>query len=133
MAIGASDVVHAAADADLDLTDLDLVGDVVDRLQAGATRLLHVQAGSLRGELRAEHRLADQVEVTAVLENRTTGNLAEALALKAEASHETIKGGGEHLLVGGGGVRAVRTRERDAIATENGDATQVRHEVFPSP
>ena len=70
--------VHAAGDADVDLAERDLVGDQDRGLEPGAARLLDVVGRGLGGELGAEHGLAGQVEVTAVLEHRAGGDLAEA-------------------------------------------------------
>ncbi len=115
--------VGATGDADVDLAQGDLVRDLDRGLEPGAARLLDVGGRGLGRELRAEHRLARQVEVAGVLEHRAGDHLAEALALEAVAGHEPVDGGGQHLLVGDVGVDGVGPGERDAVATEHGDAT----------
>ena len=124
IAIGASEVVSTPpAIAESCLAEGDLVGDEDRRLEAGAARLADVVGGRLGRELRAEHRLAGEVEVAAVLEDGARGDLAEALALEAEAGDEAVERGGQHVLVGGLRVGAVRARERDPVAAEDGDGT----------
>ena len=71
------------------------------RLQARAARLLDVVGGRLGGELGSQHALAGEVEVAAVLEHGAGGDLAEDLALEAEARHQRVERGGQHVLVGG--------------------------------
>ena len=68
-----------------------------------------------------EHRLAGEVEVTAVLEHRAGGELADALTREVVPLHEPVERGGEHLLVGGVGVDRVGARERDAVAADHRD------------
>ena len=114
--------VGATGDAGVDLAERDLVGDVDRRLQTGAARLLQVAGRGLGRQLGAEHRLAGQVEVAAVLEHGAGDDLAEALTLEAEAGGQAVDGRGEHLLVGGAGVDGVRPGERDPVAAEDGDA-----------
>jgi hypothetical protein len=117
--------VRAAGDADVDLPEGDLVGDVDRCLQAGAAGLLDVGGRRLGGELGAQHRLAGQVEVAAVLEHGSGDHLTEALPLQTEAGDEAVEGGGEHLLVGGRGIGRVGPGEGNPVATENGDAASV--------
>ena len=117
--------VRPSGDADVDLAERDLVADHDGRLQAGAAGLLDVGRRGLGRELGAEHRLAGQVEVTAVLEHRTGDDLAEALALEPEPGDEPVDGCGEHLLVGGRGVDGVGAGEWDPVAAEDGDATSL--------
>ncbi len=114
--------VDAAADARVDLAERDLVRDQVDRLQAGAARLLDVVRGRLRREAAAEHGLAGQVEVAAVLQHGAGHDLAEPLALEVVAGDEPVERGGQHVLVGGMRVLRVRARERDAVAADHGDS-----------
>ena len=69
----------------------------------------------------AQHALAHQVEVAAVLEHRAADDRAEPLARQVEAVDQAAERGGEHVLVGGVGVRAVGAGERDPVAAEDGD------------
>ena len=92
-------------------------------LEAGAAGLLDVGRRRLGRELRAQHRLAGQVEVARVLEHRAGDDLAEPLALEPEPGDQPVDGRGEHVLVGRVGVDAVGAGERDAVAAEDGDAT----------
>ena len=57
--------------------------------------------GSAGDERRAEHGLAGEVEVLAVLEHGARGDLADALALQAEPGDEAVERRGEHVLVAG--------------------------------
>ena len=115
--------VGATGDADLDLAEGDLVGDLDRRLEAGAAGLLDVGRGRLGRELRAEHRLAGQVEVAGVLEHGAGDELAEPLALQPEPVDQAVEGRGQHVLVGRGRVDGVGAGERDPVAAEDGDAT----------
>ena len=115
--------VGAAGDADLELAERDLVGDLDDGLETGPAGLLEVGSRGLGGQLGAQHRLAGQVEVPGVLEHRARDHLADPLALEPEPGDEAVEGGGEHLAVGGVAVDGVGPGEGDAVATEDGDAT----------
>ena len=117
--------VGAAGDAGVDLAEGDLVGDEDRRLEAGAAGLLDVVGGRLGREPGAEHALAGQVAVARVLEHGAAGDLAEPLALEAEAVDQAVEGGGEHVLVGGVRVDGVGAREGDAVAADDGDAAGV--------
>ena len=118
--------VGPAGDADLDLAEGDLVGDLDGRLQTGAAGLLDVDRRRLRRQLGAEHRLAGQVEVPGVLEHRAGDDLPDPLALEAEAGDQAVQRGGQHLLVGGVGVDGVGAGEGDAVAAQDGDPTGLR-------
>ena len=72
--------VDAAGDARVDLAEGDLVRDEDRGLQPGAAGLGDVVGGRRRRQARAEHRLAGEVEVAAVLEDRAGDDLAEPLA-----------------------------------------------------
>ena len=117
--------VGATGDADVDLTQGDLVGDLDGGLQAGAAGLLDVGGGGLGRQLGAEHRLAGQVEVAGVLEHGAGDDLAHRLTGQAEAVDETVDGRGQHLLVGGGGVVGVGAGEGDPVAADDGDTTSL--------
>ena len=101
-------------------------GDAVGRgdggLQAGAAGLLDVEGGGVGRQRAAEHAFAHQVEIAAVLEHRTADHGAEPLAGQIEAVDQSAQRGGEHVLVGGVGVIAVRACERDSVAAEDGDS-----------
>ena len=126
-AIGASEVVSTPpAIAESILAERDLVGDEDRRLEPGAAGLADVVGRGLGRELRAEHGLAGQVEVAAVLEHGAGGDLAEALAGEPEALDQAVERRGQHVLVGGLRVGAVRAGERDPVAAEDGDG----HVVF---
>ena len=100
----------------------DAVGGGDGGLQAGAARLLDVEGRGVGRQRAAEHAFAHQVEIAAVLEHRAADHGAELLAGQIEAVDQPAQRGGEHVLVGGVGVRAVRARERDAVAAEDGDS-----------
>ena len=70
-------------------------------------------------ERAAEHRLAGEVEVAAVLEHgagRRPRRAARPASPKRATRPSSV--GGEHVLVGGAGVRAVRAGEGDAVAAD---------------
>ena len=115
--------VDAARDPGVDLPERDLVGDEHDGLEARAAGLLDVVGGGLGRQARAEHGLARQVAVARVLEHGAGGDLAEPLALEVEALDQPVERDGQHVVVGGVRVGGVRARERDAVAAEDGDAT----------
>jgi len=62
-----------------------------------------------------------------VLEDGAGGHLAQPGALQAEAGDQPVQCGGEHVLVGGARIWAVRPGERDPIAAQNGGAAKVSH------
>ena len=111
--------VDAAGGARLVLAERDAVGHGDGRLQAGAAGLLQVVGGRVRRQRAAEHALAHQVEVAAVLEHRAADDGAEALALEVEAVDEAAERGGEHVLVGRVGVGAVGAGEGNPVAAED--------------
>ena len=113
--------VDAARDAPLDLAERDLAADRERGLEAGVAGLLEVVGGGGVVERGAEHALAREVEVAAVLEHGAGDDLAGALALQAEARDEPVERGGEHVLVRGLGVRSVGAGEGDPVAAEDGD------------
>ena len=84
--------VGAAGDADVDLAERDLVGDLDGRLEAGAAGLLDVGGGRLGREPGAEHALAGEVEVAGVLEHRTGHDLAQSLTLESESERRGRRG-----------------------------------------
>jgi hypothetical protein len=82
-----------------------------------------ITGGRPRIQPGAQHRLPRQVEVTAVLENRSGHELTHrARLVEAVALDQAVQGRGEHLLVGGGGVGAVGAGERNAHTADDGDA-----------
>ena len=113
--------VDAAGDAPLDLAERDLAGHGERRLQPGVARLLDVVGGRGVVQRRAEHALAREVEVPAVLEHGAGDDLAGALALQPEAGDEPVERRCEHVLVGGLRVGTVRPGERDPVASEDRD------------
>jgi hypothetical protein len=113
--------VDPTSDAGIHLSQRDLVGCVDHRLQAGSARLLQVDGGRTPIELGAQHDLAREVEIPAVLENRTRGDLADARTGQPEAGDQAVEGGTQHVRVGGLGVRAVGAREGDPVAAEDAD------------
>jgi hypothetical protein len=54
-----------------------------------------------------------------VLEHGARGDLAETLALEAEAGHEAVDGRREHVLVRSLGIRGIRAGERDPISAHD--------------
>ena len=118
--------VDAAGDRGIDLAQLDLVGQAEHRFQAGGAGLLEVVRRGLGGEGRAEHRFAGEVEVPGVLEDRPRSHFADPLVLQAEAGDQPVKGGGEHVLVGGLRVGAAGPGERDAVAAHDHGLAELR-------
>ena len=96
-------------------------------LQARAAGLLHVIGGGRWRKSRAQHDFPGQVEVATVLEDGAGGHLTHPSTLQAEASDQPVQCRGQHVLVGGAGIGAVRPRKRDPIAAENGGAAEVSH------
>ena len=120
-AIGASEVVSTPpATRRVVLAERDAVGDGDGRLQAGAAGLLQVVGRGVRRQRAAEHALAHQVEVAAVLEHRAADDGAEPLARQVEPVDESAERGGEHVLVGRVGVGAVGAGEGDPVSAEDG-------------
>ena len=115
--------VRAAADARIDAAGRNGVADGDDRLQSRATRLLKVVRRRVRGSARCENGLANEIEITAVLEHRTADDHAELLALQIESAHQTVERRSEHVLVGRLCVRLVRACERNAISADDRNRT----------
>ena len=96
-------------------------------MQIAASRLVPQarctsSAGRLRIAARSdEHALADQVVVLGMLDDRARDDVAQPLALELVTLHHAAEGGGEHVLVADPGVRAVRAREWNAKAADDGD------------
>ena len=111
--------VHAARGAGLVLTQRDGVGDGDGGLEPGAAGLLQVIGRRVRIERRAEHALAHQVEVAAVLEHGAADHGAKPFAGQVEPVDQPVQGCGEHVLVGCVGVCAVGAGEGNSVATED--------------
>ena len=56
-----------------------------------------------------------------MLEDGAADDRVESLAVQPEAVHQTVQGGGEHVLVRRLCVGAVRAGERNPVAAEDGD------------
>src|SRR5690606_30388822 len=72
--------VDSAGDADVDLSEGDLVGDEDHRFEPGAAGLLDVVRRGAWVEPGAEHHLSGEVEVARVLEYRAGDDLADSFA-----------------------------------------------------
>ena len=117
---GASEVVSTPPAIPLSICPSAILLATSDRgLEPGRARLLNVVGGRLRRQSRAEHRLAGQVEVAAVLEDRAGDHFAEHLALEIEPRHERVERRSQHVLVGRLRVGAVLAREGDPTAAED--------------
>jgi len=73
---------------------------------------------------RAEHRFARQVPVARVLDHRAGGDFPDLAFSEIEFIDKCSHGRREHGLVAGLHVGAVRARERDASAAEDGHPAQ---------
>ena len=113
--------VGAAGDAGLDTAERDRVGDLDGGGQAGTAGLLHVVGRGRRVEDGADDGLAGEVEVAGVLEHGAGDDGPEALALQVVAAGQPVDRRGEHVLVGGVRVLAVRAGEGDSVAADDGD------------
>ena len=96
------------------------VGGCDRRLQPRAARLLDVERGRVRRQRAAEDALTHQVEVAAVLEHRSADHCAQFLAVEVEAIDEPAQRRGEHVLVGGVCIGAIRACERNPVAAKDG-------------
>ena len=113
--------VDPACDGGADLSEGDLVRHEDRRLEARAAGLLDVIGRRRRVQPRAEHGLAGEVEVRAVLEDGPGHDLSDALSCEAEAGDEPVERRRQHVLVRGHGVRTVGPGEGDAIPPEHRD------------
>ena len=127
--------VYAAADAGLDATQGDSVCNLHQGSQAGAAGHLQVKSRGGGGQCGTDNGLAGQVEVAGVLQDGAGDDLAQFFALQTVASHQTIDGSGQHVLVRRIRVFLVGTGERDAVAAENGDLAgcSVSHSFCVTP
>ena len=111
--------VDTSGEADVDRPDGDLVGYGDGGLDTGVAGLLDVVRRGLRREPRPEDGLAGQVEVPAVLEDRTGHHLTEPDAGEVEPCDQPVDRGREHVLVAGRRVGTVGPGERDPVAAED--------------
>ena len=125
--IGASDVVSTPPPTPASMRPAAMASPtaMID-CRPGATCLLQVVRRGVRAQRAAEHGLAHEVEVAAVLEDRAADDHAELLALQTEAAHQTVERRGEHVLVGRLRVRLVRACERNAVAADDRDGAELR-------
>ena len=132
---GVTGGVGAGRDGAVDLAQGDLVGHEDRCLQAGGAGLLDVERRRRRGERRAEHRLAGEVVVVAVLEHRAAHDLTDLLPREPETVDQALQGSGEHVLVAHPRIRTVGSRERNPVAPEDRHPTAVLpgHCLAPSP
>jgi hypothetical protein len=119
--------VHPGGDADLQLTQRDLVGDRDDGFQPGAAGLLDVVRRGAGVQARAEDDLPGEVEVARVLEHRAGDHLADPLPGQPVPGDQPVQGGGQHVLVAGVGIAAAGPGERDPVAAEDGDTARGLH------
>jgi len=89
------DAVGAAGDAVCDLAEADLVAHVDRRLEARRARLLQLARRGVGVERGAEHRLAGEVEVAAVLEDSTAHDLADPMPGQPEPGGKAVERGGQ--------------------------------------
>ena len=115
--------IDACGDARVYLAERDLVGDGDRGLEAGAAGALQIEGRRLRVEPCIEHALAREVEVARVFDDGACSHLTEPHALQSMALDETAQRGGQHRLVALRRVRAMRAREGDAGAADEGDRT----------
>ncbi len=127
-----ADGIGAAGDAGVDLAERDLVADVDRGFEARAAGTLHVEPRGVRIEAARQHALAHQVVVARVLDHRAGGHIPETLALKLETLHHGAQRGREHVLVAGGSVSRIGAGERNAHATDDGDASDRRSDQHDS-
>ena len=74
--------IDARGNGAVDLAERDLVAEQNRRFQAGAAGALQIESRRLRGEARAEHRLARQVPLARMLHHRAGGDVVQALSLQ---------------------------------------------------
>jgi hypothetical protein len=116
---GVADRVDTSGDPALDLAGRNPARDPDGGLQPRRTSLLQVLRRRPRRQAASEHALAGQVEVAGVLQDRSGDDLPDGLALEAEAGDEPVECRGQHVLVAGPGVRAVRAGEGDPVAPDD--------------
>ena len=63
-----------------------------------------------------------------MLEHRARDHLPELLAGQAEAGHQPVQRGREHVLVGRGDVAATGASKRDPVTADDGDLASLGHE-----
>ncbi len=73
------------------------------------------------GQRAAQHTLAHEIEVPAVLEHRPADHRVELFTGQTEPVHQTGQRRGEHVLIGRLGVGGVRPRERNPVSADDGD------------
>ena len=120
--------VDAASNAAIDLAQGNFVRHQQRRFQPGAACLLNVIGRGGRGQPRAEHAFARQVEIPRMLEHRPRRHFAHAQAMQVEAFDQAFERCREHRLVTGGGIWPVGAGERNPVTADNRDAAQLSHE-----
>ena len=101
-----------------------LAGDRRWRLQAGAAGLLHGDAGRGRRQLGAEHRLARQVPVLGVRDDRAADHLVDMHAREVVLVDQPVEHAGQHVEIGLVGIERVGAAERNAHAADHRHAPQ---------
>ena len=99
----------------------DSVGGRDGGLEARPAGLLNVERRRVGRQRTAQHTLAHQVEIPAVLENRAADDHVQPRTVEVETIGEAGQYRGEHVGVRRLGVGAIGTRERDSVAAEDGD------------
>ena len=125
--------VHPAGDADVELTERDLVRDQDHRFQPGAAGLRDVIGRRRRVEARSQHAFTSEVIVAAVLEHRARDDFADALPGKTEPGDQTVERGGQQVLVRRQGVGAGGPGERGTVAPQyRRSSNSRRHPRLPT-
>ncbi len=107
----------------VDLAKRDLVGDQDRRLEARAAGALEVEPGGVRIESARQDAFTREVEIPRMPDRRACDDVAEAGTCEVEFRHERAQRRGQHVLVADRGVGAVRPCKRDALAADDGDAS----------
>ncbi len=115
--------VGPAGDAGVDLAGGDLGGDQQGGLHAGQAGHLHVAGRGMRVQLGAEDRLPGEVEIAGMFEHRPGGDFADAFPRQARTGHQTVEGGGEHVLVAEVRVLGVGAGKRNPVRSHDDNSS----------
>ena len=121
--------VNAAANANLDLSEGNLVRDQADAVEPRGAGPLNIDGGCAGVESRSEDCLAGQVEILGVLEHSPCRDVPQQFSLERESRDESVECCGQHVLIADILVCLASPGKRNPVSAENRNIARIFHEV----